>query len=246
MQAFLVLSLAAGNAGWARLVGVVQPETPALRATSFMSTEVKAPGGNLLRELSRLLTCETLEAEALTQCSVVPVYEAIAQFAGSKAGCEKTYRSSAEFRLVLQYFIGSTASCSSNLEKWQFHLTPLGEQKFSKGDECVEHVRTYEFGSACMIPGGQPTVAPQLPSETTPGPAAAGNSSAAAGAAAGPPGAAPSPTTPPLPVVNAEASTTTVTTTTAPRVLAAAPAGPAGGVSERQRLLKQMSDMVFS
>jgi hypothetical protein len=244
MQALLVLSLAAGNAEWARLIGVVEPETPALRATSFISTEVTAPGGNLLRELSRLLTCETLEAEALAQCSVVPVYEAIAQFAGSKAGCEKTYRSSPEFRLVLKYFIGNSASCSSNLEKWQFHLNALGEQKFSKGDECVEHVRTYEFGSACMIPGGQPTVAPQLPSEGTTEGAAAQQGNSSAGAA-GPPGAAQNPTTPPLPVVNAEASTTTATTTTAPRVLAEAPDVPTSGV-ERKRLLKQMSDMVFS
>jgi hypothetical protein len=243
MQALLLLGFAAGSGEWARLTGVVQPQIPALRATSFVSTEVTAPGGNLLRELSRLLTCETLEAEALAQCSVVPVYEAIAQFAGSKVGCEKTYRSSPEFRLVLSYFIGSTASCTSNLEKWQFHLTPLGEQKFAKGDECVEHVRTYEFATKCIIPGGQPTVAPQPPGE--------GTTAAPAGAGATTPDPALSATTPPLPVTNAEAS---VTTTTAAPALAAAAVGrePETAVAaaavgvERKRLLKQMADMVFS
>merc|ERR1719460_2421741 len=186
----------AGNAEWARLTGVVQPQTPAKRATSLLSTKVAAPGGNLLRELSRLLTCETLEAECLSQCSVVPVYEAIAQFAGSKAGCEKTYRSSPEFRLVLKYFIGNSASCTSNLEKWQFHLNALGGQKFAKGDECVEHVRTYEFASKCIIPGGQPTVAPQLETAPPPPTAELGGTGAAGDVAM-------SPTTPPLPVVNA-------------------------------------------
>jgi hypothetical protein len=240
MQAFLLLALAAGSGEWARLTGVVEPQTPALRATSLLSTEVAAPGGNLLRELSRLLTCETLEAEALAQCSVVPVYEAIAQFAASKAGCEKTYRSSREFRLVLKYFIGNSASCTSNLEKWQFHLNALGEQKFAKGDECVEHVRTYEFASKCIIPGGQPTVAPQL--ETAPEDPAAAVGAAEPGDTAGAPGLpAQSPTTPPLPVVNAEASTTTVTTTAAPAIAAVSAVGV-----ERKRLLKQMSDMVFS
>merc|ERR1719161_1483685 len=105
----------------------------------------------------------------------------------------KTYNSSPDFRLVLKYFIGNSASCTSNLEKWQFHLSPLGEQKFAKGDECVEHVRTYEFASKCIIPGGQPTVAPAAP----------GSAPEAAGADAGAEGTvALSPTTPPLPMVN--------------------------------------------
>ena len=63
---------------------------------------------------SKKKRCETLEAEALAQCSVVPVYEAIAQFAGSKAGCEKTYRSSPEFRLV----------------RLSYHLHPFAKNKW--------------------------------------------------------------------------------------------------------------------
>ena len=40
VEDLIQMNHAVGNAEWARLIGVVEPETPALRATSFISTEV--------------------------------------------------------------------------------------------------------------------------------------------------------------------------------------------------------------
>jgi hypothetical protein len=252
---FLLLGLAAAHFFAPR--GVKRP------VVSFVAANTsRAPvGKNLLRELSRLLTCPTLENEALKQCSVVPVYEAIAQFAGSKVGCEKTYRSSSEFRTVLSYFFGNSASCSTSLEKWQFHLNGLGEQKFADGAECVEHVRTYDFASSCVIPGGAPTKPPTTDATTTAAPVAgvagAAPAAGAAGAAeglmaAGPGPASESATTPPLPVPNAETTgtataataATTATATTATTEAATATAATTTSLLRKQRLA-QMAGMVF-
>lgn len=259
---FLLLALVAGHFFPAR--GVKRPIAALVSANTS-----RAPAGkNLLRELSRLLTCPTLETAALEQCSVVPVYSAIAQFAGSKPGCETTFRSSASFRQVLSYFFGNSAGCSTSLEKWQFHLNSLGEQKFADGAECVEHVRTYEFHSYCVIPGGAPTTSPNLDTTTTvaPGAVAAGvagsaGAIAADGAAApklmgaaGPGPAAESATTPPLPVPNAEATATGSATATA-EATATATATAAGTATTaeatatallRKQRLAQMAGMVFS
>jgi len=140
---------------------------------------------HLLTDVSRLLTCEQLEASALEQCSVTQVYLAMDQFKGVLANCQTSFNSNERFREVLTYFIGPAANCESALEKWQFHADPNGQPKFQSGPECVEHVRTYEFGDLCVIPGGAPTTQPTL-SPPTVAPVAAA-ATPAAGAVAGTP-----------------------------------------------------------
>jgi len=202
MKLLLLLVTAAAGSGAAR---------------SWRDRSVRAPSatGNLLREISRLLTCQPLEDAALDQCSVTPVYKAVMQFTGSLSGCQTTLASSTEFRAVLEQFAGPGANCETLLEKWMFHLTPSGKQKFPDGPTCVEHVRTYEFATFCMIPGGgptseptiAPTVAPAAPAAnaTAPNATAPAAAPAAAAAANATDGAAAnlgevSVTTPPLPV----------------------------------------------
>lgn len=228
-------------------------------ARTWRSEGARAPGqtGNLLREISRLLTCSALEDYCLDQCSVTPVYKAVVQFTGSQEGCQTTYRSSPEFRAVLEQFAGPGANCDTLLEKWMFHLTPSGKQKFSDGPECVEHVRTYDFATHCLIPGGAPTTAPSPPTTAPAAPAAAAPNGTApangtAATAGAPAAAAPAPgaegsetlgavsvTTPPLPVPNEEPAV----------AAAAAPAQPveeAGAALLRKRRLVEMANMLWS
>merc|ERR1719420_2529973 len=195
MKLLLLLVTAAAGSGVAR---------------SWRDRSVRAPSptGNLLREISRLLTCQPLEDAALDQCSVTPVYKAVMQFTGSLPGCQTTLASSTEFRAVLEQFAGPGANCETLLEKWMFHLTPSGKQKFPDGPACVEHVRTYDFATYCMIPGGgattEPTTAPTTAAPAAP--LANGTAPAAAPAAANATAGAAadlgevSVTTPPLPV----------------------------------------------
>jgi len=113
-------------------------------ATTRNHIPIIPPDPKFLPEVTKLLSCDALEAIILEKCGVDPLFIIMPQFMGKIDECEKVYENTPEFKGILVKYYGAEASCHTPIEKFRMQNPP-----FKTREECEFKLRIEGFSAIC-------------------------------------------------------------------------------------------------